>query len=539
MKRLLLLIFLFLGFLFFVSAGNAYAKGKCGFNEHIVPACGTLPANPPSCNKDSECCTKVCVPSSPEITTETQCNGSQACLQALAKARAIALDSDHGWFVHKRDDGSYIVVCDNNWIEETFRDPSITPTPSAPPACNAPCPNNDYCQSAKDGCTVCSSDKKCVAPSPTPIPPACNVKCSIPADCTAAKDGCTTCIGGICQPVPTPTATPVPTKIPDACNVTCTRDADCQADVYSSTNQCTACVGGTCKVPPACNVACSTDFDCAGAKDGCTVCLPNASGGKVCKTPPACNVTCSIPSDCAGAKDGCTLCGANNKCVPPPTPTPTPIPFNPDACKCDGIDYTALVSGQQATISSFAKVLAGDTANAKVESQVFTLYEGAETLAKIIEKSNPIPATIVSTDQEKTRYVSKWAINLPDLKPGATYRIQSVPNCVPKVQAFNFSSETTQKTPTKGILAAETSSSVFDIIGDSMANFLNFISFGLIPGAQKAPEPTPTPALDTVETFQDAPTPTRKSGLQLGTIYPAQVYQKTCSFIKFKFEGFK
>lgn len=401
----------------------------------------------------------------------------------------------------KDSDCTSTIYANTNQCTACVPNPDGTKTCKVPPACNVNCTSNFDCAGAKDGCTVCSPNNKCVppaTPTPTPKVPACNVTCSIPSDCAGAKDGCTLC-GSNNKCVPPPT----PTKIPSACNVSCVKDSDCQADIYSSSNLCTACVGGVCKVPPACNVTCASNFDCQ------------------------------------GAKDGCTICGSNNKCQVPPTPTPTstptPIPFNPDSCKCDGIQYTDLVTGATATITSFAKVEGKDVSTARVESQTFRFFEGDDIVAKLVSQTNPIPATIDSQEPNKVRYKSVWSFTLPDLKPGLTYRIQSVINCKPRTVALSFTPANQQK---RGILAAHTRTC--SGVVDSILSFLNRITFGTPTCSPQgvAPTPTPAPSLDEVGVFQEVPSPTPIQSLQLKTIYPVEVFQKTCSFIKFRYQGF-
>ncbi|OGH16684.1 MAG: hypothetical protein A2869_03515 [Candidatus Levybacteria bacterium RIFCSPHIGHO2_01_FULL_40_58] len=265
-------------------------------------------------------------------------------------------------------------------------------------------------------------------------------------------------------PTPTkkPTPTPIPTKIPNACGVTCTRDADCTGSQYSSSNQCAVCdlTTNTCKPPP---------------------------------TP-----------------------------TPTSTPTPTPIPFNPAACKCDGIEYSDLFSGQQTTITSFGKVEGDDIGKAQIVDQRFFLAEGAETTATIIGRSDLIPSSIVENTGSKVRYVSKWTFTMPQLKQSATYRIWSQINCQPKLQAF-----APPQQPKKGVLQAVAEAPKSFI--DRMIDFLNRL-FGV-----ETQKPQETAEIDSSDL---APSPTGKRSLQIGTIYPVEVYQKTCSFIKFRFENF-
>jgi len=371
-----------------------------------------------------------------------------------------------------------------------------------PPACGVRCTTPADCQAAKDGCTTCTGGV-CKSP-PTPTPPVCGVRCTTPADCQAAKDGCTTCIAGVC-------------KAPPVCGVRCTTPADCQA----AKDGCTTCIAGVCKAPPACGVSCTTPADCQAAKDGCTTCIAG-----VCKAPPACGVRCTTPADCQAAKDGCTTCDLTiNKCVtPPPVCGSTCVKtadcagakdgcnictggvckaFNPASCACDGIANTDLFSGQNATITSYAKVFGEDVNNAQVVDQKFFLAEGAETIATIIAKSNPIPAIVIDTSSLQVRYQSQWQLQLPQLKPGATYRLWSQINCQPKPSVYSYSSLSR-----KVVLGQQTqSTSLLDNIVNSVKSFLSSSN---------------TKSL------------AANNSLQLETVTPVNVYQKTCSFIKFK-----
>src|SRR5207244_2510837 len=99
----------------------------------------------------------------------------------------------------------------------------------------------------------------------------------------------------------------------------------------------------------------------------------------------------------------------------------------------DGMAYTDLFTGQNVTITSYSKVVGTDVSSAQVTDQTFYLAEGAETVATIIAKSNPIPATVVSSSPDLVRYQSQWNLTLPQLKTGATYRMWSQINCQPKL----------------------------------------------------------------------------------------------------------
>lgn len=263
---------------------------------------------------------------------------------------------------------------------------------------------------------------------------------------------------------------------------------------------------------------------------------------------PACNVPCVRDSYCAGARDGCTDCGTSNTCQRPPTPIPTSVPttaptstptptnippptasptpaFNPAACKCDSIQYTGLFSGQPVTITSFAKVLGSDITGHKVVNQKFFLTEGAGDLSPILAQSGPILARIVENTTTKVRYQSDWSFVLPQLKAGATYKIFSIINCQPKTTAFN-----TQPAQSASVLATETQNlSLLDRIFE----FFNGL-FGGGSSTVPALTPTITPFTSADTTTSDVLATTVRNQLQLEPIYPLEVYQKTCSFIKFR-----
>lgn len=232
-----------------------------------------------------------------------------------------------------------------------------------------------------------------------------------------------------------------------------------------------------------------------------------------------------IPSSAPSATLTITGPRATLTSVPPtrPLPSATPTPsFNPDSCKCDGIEYSNLADGQQATITSFGKVEGSDIPKSQIVNQTFYLYEGAETMAKRIMASSPIAASIVSQGASRVRYKSVWQFTMPALKSGATYRIQSVINCQPKATTYNYN-------PTRNVLG--TSNAPF------FGGILNFFQrlFGLPNNTVQAPLlPTPTPVTLKIQESQPVELNISQDQLQLGTFQPASVYQKTCSFIKFR-----
>ena len=151
--------------------------------------------------------------------------------------------------------------------------------------------------------------------------------------------------------------------------------------------------------------------------------------------------------------------------------------------------------------------------SAVVKDQTFYLAEGAETIATIIAKSDPIPATIVSQTPDTIRYQSVWQVTLPNLNPGSTYRLWSQLNCQPKTTAaaaVTFYSPV----PTKSIATPvqHAAPSILGWLGDLLSSLFGGNIFN-------PTNPNGVPANKT---------------LQLRTIQPLQVYQNTCTFIKFK-----
>jgi hypothetical protein len=200
------------------------------------------------------------------------------------------------------------------------------------------------------------------------------------------------------------------------------------------------------------------------------------------------------------------------------------------------MDNSEILSGQPVTINAYAKVIGANVNNARVVSQKFYLAEGAETIAKIIAKSEAVPANIIDNTASLVRYQSQWQVTLPTLKQGATYRLWSQIDCQPKQLAYNR-----LYTPaTKPVVLGSTTKnqSILDIIMDFFLNLFNTApnsgsqsnssnQNGIIP-TQTLPANTTIPATPTVYHEQ------QKNTLQLYTFHPATVYQKTCTFIKFK-----
>jgi hypothetical protein len=188
-------------------------------------------------------------------------------------------------------------------------------------------------------------------------------------------------------------------------------------------------------------------------------------------------------------------------------------------CKCDGMEASNILPGQQALFTAFAKVEGQDVNNAKVESIQFFLGEGDAQTAKIIAKSDQIPVKTISSTTSKIQYKADWKQLIPEKpKPGAIYRAWAQIKCTQKTQALN-------STPERVVLAAETE--------ENRGFFSRFFSFfGTLFGGEDSPDQTqPEEQPNTsIESEDD-----RKS-LQLEPIYPAQITEKSCKTVRFKFE---
>ncbi|HVZ66789.1 MAG TPA: hypothetical protein VG917_00845 [Patescibacteria group bacterium] len=425
------------------------------------------------------------------------------CTGACAEAQASAAQQGRSFIVAPgcNQNVCTLLACTNGIVLDTY---TYYPTP------NCPIVQTSDGDSYYDCPTQAPPTATPVPPTPTRVP-ACGVACNTKADCAGVKDGCVECNAGVCSPPSTPT----PTKTPPACGVACQKNADCAG----AKDGCVVCgSNNTCQPPAtptpvqACNSPCVRDADCQtgnAVKDGCVACIQG-----VCKVPNTPTPT-STPVPTATP-------------LPTATPTPTPVPFNPAACTCDGIEYSNIVSGGNATITSYSKVVGADTSKAKVVSEKFFLAEGAETTATIIGQSNPIAAKIVSQSPALVRYSSTWNAAIPQLKSGATYRIWSQIDCEPAAQAM-------VNQPASNVLGATTQNTNQGFFG----SILNFFSNLFGGGTKKvAVSPTPIPALSINKIQEDvSPTSGSKSSLQLQTIQPVEVYQKTCSFIKFRYTG--
>ena len=169
------------------------------------------------------------------------------------------------------------------------------------------------------------------------------------------------------------------------------------------------------------------------------------------------------------------------------------------------------------------RIEGSDVNYARVQDQKFFFAEGTETIATIIGRSDAIPATIVESSSSRVRYKSVWNFTVPQLKQGATYKIWSQINCQPRLNVFNFS-----EVGNRAVLAATSEQENLSLI-DRILSFLNNL-FG-----DTSTAPAAIPTVTPVQKGQGQGT-TLGDSIRLEPIYPAEVYQKTCSFIKFRYD---
>jgi hypothetical protein len=397
--------------------------------------------------------------------------------------------------------------CSTNYIQPE-NVPSFTVPISCqqpPPACKSACTDNNNCTGQSEGCTQCLPDtgsttgKSCQTPATPPSAPSCNTSCSgNPSVCNGAQNGCTACVNGTCQKPP-PGSTPVPTSPPAACNTPCSGNPSV---CNGAQGGCTACISGTCQKPP----------------PGST---PVPTSPPAPSTPPAaCNSACKTSNgdrDCQGAKDGCTVCGSAGKCVPAPTPTPA---FNENWCTCDGLDTNpaSFFPGDTVSFMSYGKVEAPYLNRAKVESMNFFVYRGDATTATRIADSGPIAAAIESQTAAKNRYKSTWGYTIPkDIKKDEIFRVQSKIKCV----AQNVLGASIKYEPT-----------LIDRIVSFIGYIFGFTSQPVAMDYQATPAPSETAMVHTTSSPQVL---AAQNSLQIDTFTPAQIIEKSCSIIRFKF----
>lgn len=379
-----------------------------------------------------------------------------------------------------------------------------------PVACGTTCTQASDCAGARNGCTACVPNQNDQGSS-CQQPPSCGTTCTQASDCAGARNGCTACVpdadgsGSSCQ-------------TPPSCGSACARDDQCTGARNSSGTACSDCRPNStgqqvCQPVVACNSSCTRDSDCdAGdAKaQGCTTCLPGSNGQLTCQKNIACNSACTRDSDCnAGdAKAaGCTSCIAN-KCQT----------FNEDMCKCDGITFTQIASGQEVTVTNFEKVEGPNIMKAKVQDMTFFFTEGRGANAPVIAKSQPIKATIISQTADKVRYQAQWKVKVPEnVKPGVDYQIFAQVKCVKQ-------SEMAMASSNRAVLAETTSNQGFF---SRIGSFFSRIFGG---------NDNTTTVQSTGPTVTSAPTtnPNRES-LQLRSFNPNVSASASCRFVNFNF----
>lgn len=174
----------------------------------------------------------------------------------------------------------------------------------------------------------------------------------------------------------------------------------------------------------ACGQTCANPADCTGAENGCTSCLPDASGKKVCSSGLTCGSSCQKNEDCDTARDSCNAC-VSGKCAA----------FDQNLCGCDGFDGVALSYPGQFTFDAYAKVLAANAAKAEVKGIQFKLSESDKSDPNggtIIAQSELLSPEIVSSTADKVRYKATWNMTPPQIKADKVYRVFSEIKCRPK-----------------------------------------------------------------------------------------------------------
>ncbi len=209
----------------------------------------------------------------------------------------------------------------------------------------------------------------------------------------------------------------------------------------------------------------------------------------------------------------------------PPTPTPTPDLFSPAMCKCDGMEATGIFPGANVSFSAFAKVFGTDVNFAKVKDITFSVYESPENkpnTAIRIAQSSPISAQEILKDSSAIRYKSNWNFIFPaNVNTSSLYRVTAQINCVKKVAMAP-----------SNVLGEETVRPSF------IQNLLSFLRkpldfVGGLFGGGDSELLSESPSELAVPTQ----TTNQRTGLQLKTIQPAQMLEKSCSLLKFKFNN--
>ncbi len=300
---------------------------------------------------------------------------------------------------------------------------------------------------------------------------------------------------------------------------------------------------GDCAPPvqtPACGTSCANDPSiCNNAPNGCTACVNGT-----CQTPtPACGTSCSSNTDCQQIA-GCTAC-VSGTCQAPPTqapptqapptqapptqapPTPTPD-FNPGMCKCDGMTATTLIPGETVTFTTKGKVEGADTSKAKIPDMTFYVGVGDNTSAKVLERSQPVPAKVTSSTPGSVHYESEWQYTVPaQVTPGAVYRAWTQINCERQTAANVTSSQ-------NAAVASATDSKEDTSKKGFLSSIVDFFAtiFGMRKEAAQTQHiaDTSTPADENVSVANE-------KSIQLDTFEPGQVLEQSCTMVKFQFKG--
>lgn len=313
--------------------------------------------------------------------------------------------------------------------------------------------------------------------------------------------------------------------------------------------------------PPACNTDCSQDVSiCNQASGGCTYCNPTS---KKCETPPvsspsptastpACGTGCSAdPTICNQAGGGCNYCNPNAgyTCTTPPSSSPppggSPQPSSPPAqspspspsqpatsptpsfdenwCSCNNVNVGQIIAGMPVVVTAKGKVDPPHVNEAKIRDFTFRVFEG--TKPPVAETKPPIPATKVSAGSATApaEYQAQWTWDVPTtLQRGVDYRIQAQIKCVSTSTAIQYPY-------TSVVLAASTENQGFLSV---IVNFFRNLFGGKSTQTQQTQDTSKT-----FVTTQDMTTQEDdKDSLQLKTFTPARVTDKTCSFVKFRFD---
>jgi len=492
LKRTLLFLSLSIAFLLlgFVVSSNVYAANNTKTGIGCTGHCVNSSTNAQMNAADPHAVTTitgyyngvyrsqtVCINSLP--SSGTIGGGGMNCGTAQAQFAPESMDSSikslfSANFVAHAEDGATSVQ-----IDDTDSSGFVPSAPAVSYNCNPP-----VVTSGDDNPYIPPPDNPppTATPFPTPTdqptstptpPPACGAACSGNYACHGAKDGCTACIAGTCQPPTTPTPTPV----------------------------------------LECGTPCTGDFACQGAKNGCTSCVAGT-----CQ-PPATPTPTATPTPQPTA-------------TPIPTATPTPIPptptpaFNPASCTCDGINYTSLATGKSTTVTSFAKITGNDAVRGIITGQSFFLTQGADdTHGTVVAQSGLVPAVLSGS-----HYQSQWTFTLPVLVAGNTYRIWSQISCQPKNAAYALPSQSVAGGSAQQLQSTSLLTRVVSLLKSVFGIRDNNIAIAPTPiKSEPAPTTRPVAVVPTGSSVLGAQT------LQIGALSPIDVYQKTCGFIKFRY----